>query len=110
MDGEEGSNHPARAANMWLKFGKFGNRVAVEIAGHSGSYASKYRLPISKLFKADKLSVVFLSCYFYIILSSLSGEINEFMEISGYEKFKIQDKIQWFFGTTHKIMERVYDK
>ena len=110
MDGDEGSYHPAYIANVWRKFGRFGEKVAFEILGHSGSFAAMYYMPISKLFYADKLSVMFYSCYLYIFLGSLSGEINEYMKISGCEKFKIQDKIQWFFGTTHKIMERVYDE
>ena len=111
MDGDEGSYHPERAADMWrLIPSRFGEQVAAEIEGHSGSYTSKYGLPLSQLFHADKLSVMFYSCYLYIFLGSLSGEILEYMEISGCEKFKTQDKIQWFFGTTHRIMERVYDE
>ena len=110
MDGNEGSFHPERAAGLWSYFGRFGEDVAFEILGHSGSYASHFNFPLSKLFKADKLSVIFLSCFVYIILSSLTGEIIEYMEISGYKRFKTQDKIHWFYDTTHKIMERVYDK
>ena len=110
MDGDEGSNHPEKAANMWRFFGRFGEKVAGEILGHSGNYAGKYRVPQSKLFKADKLSVIFFSCYIYIIFSSLSGEIYEYMEISNWKRFKTKDKIQWFFMTTSKIMERVYNE
>ena len=109
MDGNEGSNHPLRAGKMW-RYSKFGRKVMWEIYGHSGSFASVNNFPLSKLFKADKLSMIFLSCFVYLILSSLSGEIIEFMKISGYKKFRTQDKIHWFYGTTHKIMERVYNE
>ena len=122
MDGEEGNNHPERAAKMWRHFGKFGENVAGEIRGHSGSFASEYGFPQSKLFKADKLCVVFIPCYLYVVLGSLSGEIYEYM---GIPNSKLKDlyytdkrffsarmaaKIKWFFQTTGKIMERVYDE
>ncbi len=113
MDGEKGSSHPERAANMWRLFGKFGRKVAREIDGHSGSYALRYGFPTSELFKADKLSVIFYPCYLYVILGSLSGEILEYMEVSYTKKLsdvKTEDKIKWFFATTHRIMERVYDE
>ncbi len=114
MDGEEGSNHPERAANLWWCFGKFGEKVAKEIEGHSGSYASLVHVPVSKLFKADKLSVIFMSCYLYVFLGSLSGEIIEYMEISCNAKLnksyiKTKHKIRWFYGTTDRIMGRVYE-
>ncbi len=114
MDGEEGSKHPEIIADLWrVLFGKFGKKVAMEIYGHSGSYAWKYNIPISKLYKADKLCVVFIPCYLYVILGSLSGELHEYMENSCQAKLnksyiKTEHKVKWFFQTTGKIMERVY--
>ena len=113
MDGEEGSLHPERAANMWRFFGLFGYKVAREIEGHSGRFASRFYIPKSKLFKADKLSVIFFPCYLYVFLGSLSGEIIEYMEISYNKKLEnvnTKNKIQWFFMTTSKIMGRVFDE
>ncbi len=122
MDGREGSNHPLRAGIMWLHFGRFGERVANEIIGHSGSYASRVGITKSQLFKADKLSVIFMPCYLYVFLGSLSGEILEYMEISDgerkdlyytdkrFSKARTRVKIQWFFETTHLILKKVYDE
>ncbi len=112
MDGIAGSEHPRRAGDAWRNFGKFGRKVSWEIYGHSGSYASEYNIPRSKLFKADKLCVIFIPCYLYVVLSSLSGEIREYMEISYNKKLPnitTKDKIKWFFMTTGRIMERVYE-
>ncbi len=113
MDGEEGREHPEKAANIWRLSGKFGVKVIGEILGHSASYASKYRLPVSKLYKADKLSPIFISCYFYVFLGSLSGEILEYMEVSyGRKLYNVTttDKIKWFCGTLKPFIERVYDE
>jgi len=91
MDGPEGETHPEVMAAWWRKhFGEssrwwwtgrlsFGERVAVEILGHSRFHAAANGLPLSKLFRPDKLSTALYPRWLYLILGNLSGEIHEYM-------------------------------
>lgn len=82
MDGTEGSKHPERVANLWANsFGKFGIDVSNEILGHSRFYAKKNGLPLSMLFRADKLATGLYPIWLYLILGNLSGEIHEYMSV-----------------------------
>lgn len=86
MDGKEGENHPKLMVQWWLSRGTdFGGRVAIEIMGHSRFNAAKDNIPLSKLFRADKMSVALYPMWLYLLLANLSGEIKEYMNIS-FEK------------------------
>ena len=90
MDGKEGETHPEVAAAWWRKnFGEksrfwwtgdtsFGERVAIEILGHSRFHAKANNLPLSKLFAPDKLSTALYPKWLYLLLGNLSGEIHEY--------------------------------
>lgn len=81
MDGKEGSSHPELAAKFWRgRFGEFGNKVAVIILGHSRFHAAANGLPLSRLFKPDKLATALYPIWLYLILANLSGEIKEYMK------------------------------
>lgn len=82
MDGEEGENHPEHMFRWWLdRYGDFGDKVAMEIVGHSRFFSSKKDIPLSKLFRADKMSVSLYPKWLYLLLGNLSGEIKEYMRI-----------------------------
>lgn len=106
MDGVEGELHPIYMANWWRKhFGKFGEKVAVEILGHSRFYSAKNKLPLSRLFKADKLSVALYPKWLYLLLANLSGEIKEYMIIASKKEGKYLDllvgnttQMEWLIG------------
>ena len=114
MDGDEGEKHPEIIADWWvLNFGRlslywarhFGYKVADEILGHSRFYAGVNGLPLSKLFRADKLSVILYPTWFYLLLGTLSGEVFEFMQQSLNKgradtlKKKGKGKVQWYYET-----------
>lgn len=81
IDGPEGENHPVIMAEWWEKhFGTFGMKVANEILGHSRFHAQKNNLPLSRLFRPDKLSSALYPKWLYLLLGNLSGEIREYME------------------------------
>ncbi len=80
MDGPEGERHPEITSAWWRRhFGQFGEKVAIEILGHSRYHAGKNNLPLSKLFQPDKLSTALYPQWLYLVLGNLSGEIHEYM-------------------------------
>ena len=88
MDGSEGESHPEIMAGWWRKFfGAFGEKVAREILGHSRFHAQKHDLPLSKLFKPDKLSTALYPRWLYLLLGNLSGEIDEYMGLCNDGKY-----------------------
>lgn len=81
MDGPEGEAHPERVANWWRRhLGAFGEKVAVEVLGHSRFHAAKHKLPTSALLRPDKLSNALYPRWLYLLLANLSGEIHEYMD------------------------------
>lgn len=102
MDGPEGSGHPENAARFWRgRFGTFGDSVADLILGHSRFHAKANNLPLSKLFRPDKLATAFYPIWLYLLLANLSGEIKEYMSLRGSEKYpdhqaRAQTQVQWF--------------
>ncbi len=77
MDGEAGTQHPARMVAWWRKHGR--EDVAREIEGHSRHYARLARVELSKLYAADKLSIALIPSWLYLLLARLSGELDEYM-------------------------------
>jgi len=89
MDGEEGEQHPQKAANWWLTRGSyFGDCVAKEILGHSRFYAAQTGIGLSDLFRADKLSYALYPRWLYLLLGNLSGEIREYMAHTREGKYR----------------------
>lgn len=106
MDGPEGEDHPERMASWWRRhFGAFGDRVAIEILGHSRSHARKHSLPLSRLCRPDKLSTALYPRWLYLMLANLSGEIHEYMALcQGNGKYTDITKVaktqmQWLIET-----------
>ncbi len=106
MDGPEGENHPEIAAKWWKgRFGNFGQKVAVEILGHSRFHAKNNGLPLSRLFQPDKLSTALYPKWLYLILGNLSGEIREYMGLcrddGKYDELNKVGKtqLQWLIET-----------
>lgn len=80
MDGPEGEEHPERVAAWWRReHGSFGNEVAAIVLGHSRFHAAKNGLPLSKLFRPDKLATALYPKWLYLLLARMSGEIHEYM-------------------------------
>lgn len=83
MDDENGQNHPQFAGNLIYKYMfKDANKDLYYMRlclGHSRHYAKKLNIPISKLYKADKLSMKYDFTPFYFIRAKLSGELNEYI-------------------------------
>ena len=102
MDGLEGSKHPGIAAEFWRRrFGAFGDEVADLIVGHSRFHAKANDLPLSRLFRPDKVATALYPIWLYLLLANLSGEIKEYMRLRGSEKYpdhqpRAQTQIQWF--------------
>lgn len=112
IDGPEGERHPKIIADIWhdgiwKEDETFRMRVAQEILGHSRFYANSARLPISKLFYADKLAVSLYPNILYLLLGTLSGEINEYIKRNQpggkYNHFKGRGKLQWWLVTKSKM-------
>lgn len=105
MDGEEGEEHPERVAAWWRKhFGEFGEKVAVEVLGHSRFHAGKNNLPLSKLFQPDKLASAIYPKWLYLLLANLSGEIHEYMGHAKDGKYldlvkSNKTQLQWLIET-----------
>lgn len=107
MDGERGERHPEYVANWWFdRKSDFGDKVAVEILCHSRFYAGKNGWTLSRLFQADKLSMVLYPRWLYLLLGNLSGEIHEYISHASTRKGKYLDiikvgkgQLQWLIET-----------
>lgn len=110
MDGADGEAHPEVMAKRWIRFGAycgfapFGARVAVEILGHSRYHAAKHNLPLSKLFRPDKLAITLYPIWLYLLLGNLSGEIHEYMALCREGKYAdtvktTTSQTQWLIET-----------
>lgn len=98
MDGETGQRHPERGAYWASKVigwycklrGYPPDRTefmqwhyAQFTLFHSRFYAKRAGQPVSELFLADKLAVLFEPQWFYILRATLSGEIYEYIAQAG---------------------------
>ncbi len=113
MDGPEGEAHPERISVWWLSWeSQFCDKVMNEILGHSRFYAGKNGEGLSRLFRADKLSIALYPIWLYLLLGNLSGEIHEYMTHASVKEGKYTDvakagrgQIQWFLETrAHMIL------
>ena len=118
MDGESGERHPEYSANWWWNKGKFGRNVGIEILGHSRFYAGKNGEGLSRLFKADKLSMALYPRWSYLLLGNLSGEIKEYMDHSNNGNGRYNDitkagkgQLQWLIETqAHMALMGIHGK
>jgi len=94
MDDSLGQQHPIFGANLvynLFKKQKYKNLCL----GHSRHYSKKYNVDISKLYYADKLSMKYDLPILYLIRSTLSGEIKEFMYSDNSYGKNISNKYEW---------------
>lgn len=85
MDGPEGKMHPVAGAIISGKIagwwhGEFDKYAYMLALCHSRDYAKLEARPVSKLYAADKCSILFDPPWFYILRARLSGEMQEFKE------------------------------
>ncbi len=120
MDGPEGENHPVPGAFLvsWL-FDK-----CIDIDGflikdwkwffftvnHSRTYAKRHWAHYSRLAVADKLALSLTPRWFYLLVSSLSGEIKEYMaaEVASGHTNKNTTKKEWYTWGTAKMRDWAY--
>jgi hypothetical protein len=104
IDGPEGDLHPALGGRIMDRFGKCWGDMA---RGHSRYYSRHASIPLSKLCAADKLASGAWWPWLYVLLSSLSGEIEEYMRLTdrsnGESKYVLydpeypqHDRIAWY--------------
>jgi hypothetical protein len=84
--------------------------------GHSRFYAEKYKVPLSKLFKADKLSILEDPKWFYLLRAKASSEVWEYIENARKSERNFSAPIHWLnwyrayviskFGTTNQYVCR----
>ena len=94
MDGEEGKRHPLKGAEMarkivyrterlransWLESLMAAEEAYAFSLGHSTHYAVLTRNTVSRLYLADKASILFDPPWFYLLRGWLSGEVAEYV-------------------------------
>ena len=124
MDGTWGERHPRIAAKgfinatkryrrsniFWLFVGSvvYGKRWQIysEIMGHSRFNAKAFGIPLSKLFRADKMATAIYPRWLYLLLGNLTGEIHDYMEHGALKGGKYADipkaaqtQTQWLIET-----------
>lgn len=108
MDGAEGETHPERSADMWYRLKKiplFALSVRYEIRAHSRFNAARHGIPLSKLFRADKLAVALYPTWLYLLLANLSGEIKEYIKIAKDKEGKYIDLLVGATTQTQWVLE-----
>jgi hypothetical protein len=82
MDGPEGETHVEFGANLMTYL--FGPEWGDFCRYHSRFYSKRDGKPFSRLCVADKLSVALEPWWLYLPRATLSGEVEEYMALSGY--------------------------
>lgn len=113
IDGPCGKQHPWRSAHIAEKvMAKLGRPKDEQIAavlhvlGHSRSFCKEYGFRISPLCAPDKLSVIFEPRWFYFLRSTLSGELNEFVDNAwryGYSSKYMWQRWKWINWYKDKV-------
>ena len=79
MDGPEGEDHPTRSA-MFGIVKLLGDDAVVLVARHSRQLSRALGVEPSRLCWADKLSIRYEPCWFYLLRARLSGELFEYRQ------------------------------
>ena len=104
MDGDIGETHPERVAKLWRKYfpGKFGKQVSTLILGHSSYYTARHNLIRGDLYSPDKLATGLYPTWLYMLLGTLSGELDEYINCCRFGKYmregaspSITNRTQW---------------
>lgn len=113
LDGKEGIEHPKKGAYIAYKL--FGDEYFELCAGHSRSYIRLVndrfgyeRWKLSKLCWADKLSIKYEPCWFYLLRAKLTGELKEYRSIgvtNGFASLDVTDE-EWFeYGKNYLVKQ-----
>ena len=100
MDGLEGKMHPYVGGQIMRRL--FGDAWGDLVLYHSRHYAKMCRQEPSKLCAPDKLASAVYPTWLYLILGTLTGEIDEYMRpencsvLEARTGLKIHDKRSWF--------------
>lgn len=114
MDGAEGKWHPFWGAKLagqvvgFLKGKRFCNQTYTLAIYHSRDFAKLDDVPVSKLYAADKCSILYDPCWFYLLRARLSGEIHEFKNralSSGHHLPGASNK-DWYWFYRNNVINR----
>jgi hypothetical protein len=108
MDGPCGENHPELGARIADRlFGKEYHNLCLY---HSRTTAAKYNIQPSRLCWADKLSIKWEPSWFYILRSTLSGEIKEYRKHAAeFDAIPLeQSNIEWFSWARERMIKKAY--
>jgi hypothetical protein len=106
IDGEDGKRHPELGAKVVQKV--LGKEYGDMCLYHSRSYAKMSGVSPSKLCWADKLSIAYDPCWFYLLRARLSGELSEFRlraDESGNIKLSESDET-WFLWIRARFIRK----
>lgn len=107
MDDEKGDSHPELGAKIANRF--FGAEYADMVRFHSRHHARKFNAKPSELCWADKQSILYEWWWFYLPRAWLSGELQEYREISdkaGFIKMN-QSHRTWFYWIQSRFKKAV---
>lgn len=105
MDGPEGEEHPYLGA--WLMGWLFGSDYHNLVLRHSRFLAIRDSAEPSKLCWADKVSMVYDPCWFYLFRARLSGELKEYRAL-GVQRNNIPLGVpdrDWYRTLRDKMLE-----
>jgi hypothetical protein len=100
MDGLEGKMHPYTGGKIMQRL--FGDKWGDLVLYHSRHYAKIHGKAPSKLCAPDKLASAVYPTWLYLLLGTLTGEIDEYMRpencsvLSAKTGIQIHDKRSWF--------------
>lgn len=103
MDGNEGELHPLWGAKIAQNL--FGSIYWYDfVAYHSRFLARRDGVPVSKLCLADKLGVAMMPTWLWVFLTSVTREVQEYMNQEKYEIFELGRKSASSFFQDYRVM------
>ncbi|MEN6550083.1 MAG: hypothetical protein ABFE07_28910 [Armatimonadia bacterium] len=123
MDGEEGENHPLWAEDVFYTIAQSRPRwwsskwsqkwmaAGQECAFHSRFIAKRWHGEPSRLCWADKLGTAYYPAWLWVFLTSLTGEVKEYMDQRKYEihlGINAPTDTPWQFFRRYKALARTW--
>lgn len=107
MDGEEGERHPEHGAKIALRL--FGPVYSDMVLFHSRNYAGLWDTQPSKLYWADKLSLIYEPWWLYLPRAWASGELFEYREKAAMAGFipLTENHRTWFAWIKEDLVKQV---
>lgn len=119
MDGEEGRTHPVRGARLaqkivgW-KWPQLSSAAFDVTIAHSSYYAEIHGLRTSKLYLADKVSILFDPGWLYLLRARATGEIREYVQNSpyraghGWNLDERESEQNWFVWYRNRVQHKAF--